>query len=266
MTAFSNPDSYELWMGRWSRRLAPVFVNFAAPQAGGRVLDVGSGTGALARTVVERIEGATVVGIEPSEAYVAYSRERNRDRRLRFEIGDAQDIVFEDDSFDAALGLLVLQQLPDAGKAVSEMTRVTRPTGTVATSQWDFLSGLPMLALFWQSAIEVVDTDEVRAAAVRSMDVDYPDEDALRRLWLRAGLVDVATERQEIAMTFSGFEDYWKPFETGVGPSASYAATLADDQREALKQRLRDNTLDAGTDRPFTLPAHAWAIRGTVPR
>jgi SAM-dependent methyltransferase len=266
MAGFSNPDFYEPWMGRWSRRLAPLFVRFADVPSGGRFLDVGSGTGVLATTLLETIEGASVVGIEPAGAYVAYSRERIRDDRVRFEAGDAQDIPFEDDSFDATLALLILQELPDATKAIGEMARVTGRWGTVAASQWDFANGFPMLALFWESAVEVVDTNEVRAAAARSMIVDYPDEPALRRLWQEAGLDDVATERQEIAMTFAGFDDYWAPFQSGVTPSASYAATLSGDQREALKARLRAKVIGAGPDRAFILPAHAWAVRGKVPR
>jgi len=266
MAGFSNPDAYELWIGRWSRRLAPLFANFAGLPRGGRFLDVGSGTGVLTTALLETIEGATVVGIDPSEAYVAYCRERIRGHRVRFEVGDAQDIPFGSHSFDAALALLVLQEIPDAIQGVGDMARVTRPGGTVAASQWDFAHGFPFLALFWESAIEVVDPDEVRAAAARSMVVDLPDENALRRLWSIAGLQDVATERHEIAMTFAGFDDYWRPFESGVSPSASYAGKLDDDRREALRSRVRQKTIGAGPDRPFALPAHAWAVRGTAPR
>jgi SAM-dependent methyltransferase len=252
-------------MGRWSRRLAPLFVSFADLPKGGHFLDVGSGTGALATALLEAVEGATVVGIEPAQDYVAHSRERIRDDRVRFEVGDAKDSPFESDSFDATLALLILQELPDAVAAVAGMARVTRPGGTVAASQWDFGSGIPMVALFWESAVEAVDTDEVRMAAERSMVVDYPDERALRRLWQKAGLGDVATKRHEIAMTFASFEDYWAPFLSGVAPTASYERKLDDEQRAALKSHLRAKTIGTGPDRAFSLPAHAWAVRGKVP-
>jgi SAM-dependent methyltransferase len=264
MTEFANPEAYEPWIGRWSRRLAPLFVRFADLSDGGHFLDVGSGTGALAVTLLETFENATIVGIEPAEVYIAYARERLRDERLRLEVGDGQDLPFETSSFDAVLSLLVLQEFPDAGEAVREMMRVTRPGGVVAASQWDFVHGFPMLALFWQSAVAVVGTDEVRAAAARSMVVDHPDGHALERLWFDAGLVEVATERQEIAMTFAGFDDYWAPFLSGVAPSASYAGMLDRQERETLKQRLRQK-IGVEPDRPFSLAAHAWAVRGGVP-
>jgi ubiquinone/menaquinone biosynthesis C-methylase UbiE len=265
MAGFSNPDAYELWMGRWSRRLAPLFVSFANLPKSSRVLDVGSGTGALVTTLLETSEEATVVGVEPAQAYVAYTRQRLHDDRVEFKVGDAHDLPFDPDSFDATLALLALQELSDAIEAVRDMVRVTHPGGLVAASQWDFENGLPMLALFWQSAVEVVDTDEVRAAATRSMVVDYPDERALQRLWREAGLVEIETERQEIAMTFADFDDYWSPFLSGVAPSASYAGKLGDEQRETLRQRLRQKTIGVGPDRPFPLAAHAWAVRGRVP-
>jgi len=152
MVAFANPQAYELWMGRWSERLAPAFVDFAGLEPGGRYLDVGAGTGVLGRAVVERFGAAEVVGIEPADSFVAYARDTHRNPRLRFLVGDAQAIAFADDGFDGALALLILQELPDAPLAVREMVRVTRRGGTVATSQWDFHNGFPFLSHFWAAA------------------------------------------------------------------------------------------------------------------
>ena len=81
MVVFANPQAYELWMGRWSERLAPAFVDFAGLEPGGRYLDVGAGTGVLARAVVERFGAAEVVGIEPADSFVAYGPARTRRRR-----------------------------------------------------------------------------------------------------------------------------------------------------------------------------------------
>ena len=266
MVEFSNPEGYELWMGRWSARLAPAFVSFAGLPKGGRFLDVGSGTGALAAALLEGVEDGTVIGIEPAESYVAYSRKRMRDERLRFEQGDALAIPFEDDSFDGTLALLILQEIPDAPKAVQEMRRVTRAEGCVAANQWNFEDGMPMLALFWDAVIEVVATDAAREAAADCMVVDYPDNGALRRLWQAAGLVEVETQGHEIAMEFASFEDYWTPFLSGVTPTSAYAGRLSEVERAAPKDRLRHRIMGSELDGSFTLPAQAWAVRGMVPR
>jgi ubiquinone/menaquinone biosynthesis C-methylase UbiE len=265
MGNFANPAAYELWMGRWSRRLAPMFVTFAGLAREARLLDVGSGAGALSVTLLEGVPGATVIGIEPSEAYVSYARETISDERLRFEVGDAQDIPFDDDSFDAALSLLILQELSDAPQALAEMRRVTRPGGPVAASQWDFAKGMPMLALFWDTVQEVVASEAARRAAADCMDVDYPDETALRSLWRNAGLVEVEAERHGIEMAFASFEDYWTPFLSNVTPTSSYIGELEAGQAAEIESRLREKLIGEAPDRSFNLRAHAWAVRGKVP-
>jgi SAM-dependent methyltransferase len=265
MIEFANPVAYELWMGRWSTRLAPALVAFADLARGSRLLDVGSGTGALSLALLEGVAGATVVGIEPAGEFVAWCRETTSDPRLRFETGDALAIPFPDHSFDATLSLLILQELSDAPLALSEMRRVTRPGGPVAASQWDFADGMPMLALFWDTVLEVAPGEAARQATASCMDVDYADDAALRRLWRLTGLVEVETARHEIDMTFASFEDYWRPFLSNVSQASSFAGTLGDDQRSELEHRQRRKTAGAAPGGPFTLKAHAWTVRGKVP-
>ena len=265
MVEFSNPAAYELWMGRWSALLAPAFITFANLQRGARLLDVGSGTGALSIALLEGVADSTVVGIEPAEAYVSYCREKISDDRLCFEIGDALDIPFKDDSFDATLSLLILQELSDAPSALREMRRVTRPGGSVVASQWDFAKGMPMLALFWDTVLEVVPSEATRQATADCMVVDYPDDIALRNLWRETGLVEVEMERHKVEMNFASFGDYWKPFSSKVTPTASYTGRLRDDQVSEVESRLRQKTIGDAPDGSFGLQAHAWAVRGKVP-
>jgi len=265
MGEFSNPEGYELWMGRWSARLAPAFVKFANLPEGGRFLDVGSGTGVLAQALLAELDSASVVGIEPAEAYVEYTRGRVRDRRASFQRGDALDIPFTDDAFDATLSLLILQELPDAPRAVAEMRRVTRPGGCVAASQWHFEKGMPMLALFWDAVLETIGTPEARQAAADCMSVEYPDGEALRDLWMQAGLVDVQTRLQEIEMPFQSFDDYWAPFSTSVTPSSSYTSSLPEDQRRSLEDCVRRKFAGQAAGEKLTLTAKAWAVKGSVP-
>lgn len=265
MPEFSNPDAYELWMGRWSTRLAPSFVEFAHLPKGGHFLDVGSGTGALAAALLAGVEDGTVVGIEPSEPYVEYCRERMRDKRLRFEHGDALTIPFEDESFHGSLALLILQELPNAPRAVKEMCRVTRPGGCVATSQWNFKDGMPMLALFWDTVTETIDTEAAREAAAKCMTVDYPDEAALRHLWEDLGLTEVETKTLDVEMEFAGFEDYWASFLTDVTPTSSYVGRLSEDKKAVLRDHLRQKITGEKPDRPFTLATQALSVRGKVP-
>jgi ubiquinone/menaquinone biosynthesis C-methylase UbiE len=264
MVAFANPEAYELWMGRWSERLAPSFVDFAGLEPGGRCLDVGAGTGVLGRAVVERFGDAEVVGIEPADSFVAYARDKHPSPRLRFLVGDAQAIALADGSFDGALALLILQELPDAPLAVGEIGRVTRRGGTVAACQWDFRDGFPFLSHFWAAAQEVLPEKITRKEAASRTQQGYSDADALAHLWTEAGLAQVETAGLEIQMDFASFDDYWTPFLSGVTPTSSYAPSLPEETRQALQARLRRRLLGDGPDRPFSLPARAWAVRGKV--
>jgi SAM-dependent methyltransferase len=265
MPAFSKPEAYGRWMGRWSEHLAPKFVRFAGLAEGRRVLDVGAGTGVLGRAIGKLISQVEVIGVEPSEEYVEFARAHCQDNRLSYEVGDAQGLPFPDDSFDASLALLILQEVPDAKKVAREMRRVTRPGGLVAACQWDFRDGLPMLSLFWESVREAYPDPKVRQETIKRTPHVYSDPESLTRLWSLAGLRYVETLELDISMSFASFDDYWRPFLSGATLTSSYAATLPDSIRENVVRVLRKRLIGSGPDKPFALPARAWAVRGIVP-
>ena len=138
---FQNADAYELLMGRWSRRLAPLLIRFGGLADGDRVLDVGCGTGSLAFTLPEIANVAEVTGIDLTEPYLEFACARNSDPKTNFRQADAQALPFEDNSFDRAFSMLVLQFIPDAARAVAEMRRVVRHGGTVTAAIWDVYGG-----------------------------------------------------------------------------------------------------------------------------
>ena len=249
---FSASDGYERFMGRWSRRLAPLFVTFAGITEGDRVLDVGSGTGALSAAAAA-IESVQVTGIERSAAYVAYAREHVDGR---FEVGDALALPFSDDAFDRALSMLVLNFVPDPAAALQQMIRVTRPCGVVAAAVWDYGDGMQMLRTFWDAAV-ALDPD---AAPRDERHMPLCTHGALAELWRIHGLQDVDEQPLTIEMKFASFDDYWQPFLCGQGPAGVYVSSLAESARHALESRLHERLGDTG----FRLEARAWAVSGNV--
>jgi trans-aconitate methyltransferase len=113
--SFAVPaDAYDRFMGRYSRRLAPAFLDFAridrAP-----VLDVGCGPGALTKVLVERFGPASVVAADPSEPFVDAARERHPG--VRVELSAAEEMPFSDGEFAASLAQLVVHFMADASQA-----------------------------------------------------------------------------------------------------------------------------------------------------
>jgi SAM-dependent methyltransferase len=257
---FSEAEAYERFMGRWSQSLAPHFLKFAGVKDGDRVLDVGSGPGSLALAVLQEGSASRVVGIDPSPAYVAHARTRAGAGNATFEEGDAQRLRFPDESFDAALALLVVNFIPDRAAAVREMARVTRPGGGVAAAVWDYGDGMEMLRVFWDEAVALDPAagpkDERHMPACRAGE--------LAALWKAQGLLDIREEPLVIPLNFSSFEDFWSPFREGQGPAGAYVASLSEGPRRDLGERLRRRLLGEGGDRPITLNARAWAVRGVV--
>jgi demethylmenaquinone methyltransferase/2-methoxy-6-polyprenyl-1,4-benzoquinol methylase len=136
---------------RWRSRAA----DFAAVGPGGRVLDVATGTGDLAIELARRVRpGGEVVGSDFAEGMLAQARAKTRaphgDGVLpRFQWGDALELPFEDDSFDAATVGFGARNFADLGRGLAEMTRVVQPGGRVVVLEITTPSRAP-LSLFYR--------------------------------------------------------------------------------------------------------------------
>lgn len=259
---FSVSAGYERFMGRWSRLLAPAYIAFAGVKDGDRVLDVGTGTGALASALEAATTSSEIVGIDPSADFINYAKKNVKSGRASFEVGDAQALRFADASFDQTMALLVMNFVPDHNKAIVEMRRVTRPQGVVSACVWDYNAGMEMLRFFWD---EVVALDPVMAPKdERNMKLSR--EGQLGELWKKAGLVNVQEKPLVIEQAYTSFDDYWGPFLKGAGPGGAYVVSLADERRRQLEARMRKRLLGNRDDGAFVLKAQAWCVRGEAPK
>jgi SAM-dependent methyltransferase len=249
-------------MGRWSRLLAPGYIEFAGVKNGDRVLDVGTGTGSLASAIEARRPSSQIVGVDPSEGFIAFARKNAKSGRAHYEVGDAQALKFEDASFDGTMALLVMNFIPDHVKAIGEMRRVTRPQGVVSACVWDYNQGMQMLRFFWDEAVALDPAIEPRDE--RHMKLSHQGQ--LAELWKRAGLVDVQEKPLTIDQPYASFDDYWGPFTKGAGPGGAHVVSLPEDRRAQLEARMRKRLLGNRADGPFVLKARAWCVRGEVPR
>ena len=250
MTFAVPAEAYDRFMGRYSSRLAPGFARFAGVESGQRVLDVGCGPGALTTELVRLLGAAAVSAVDPSEPFVEAARERNPE--VHVERASAEKLPFGDGDFDAALAQLVVHFMSDPVGGIREMARVTRANGFVAACVWDHAGGRGPLGAFWD--------------AVHELDPDAPDESELpgareghlTTIFTEAGLYDVDETLLSVDVEHPTFEEWWEPFELGVGPAGGYTKRLEPERRDALREACRARLAEP----PFVLTAAAWAAKG----
>lgn len=254
-------DSYERYVGRWSRMVAKEFIRWLAVPEDSLWLDVGCGTGALAGAVLEVADPAALVGLDPSTGFVAHARARLGDPRARFLVADARRLPLAGAAVDAAVSGLVLNFVPDPAQAVREMARVTRPGGRVAAYVWDYAEGMELIRRFWDAAAAL---DPAAAALDEGRRFPLCRPEPLAGLLRNAGLAEVEARPLRVPTVFRDFDDYWTPFLGGQGPAPGYAMSLDEPGRAALREALRAR-LPAAADGSIALTARAWAVAGRRP-
>lgn len=254
---FDDGAAYERYMGTWSQYAGETFLDWLAPAAGLRWIDVGCGNGAFTEMLAERCAPASIQGIDPFEGQLAFARNRPALRAARFCLGDAMALPVPDDGFDAAVMALVIFFVPDAGKGVAEMARVVSPSGSVSAYAWDMVGGgFPYAAL----------QAEMRGMGIPVPVPPNPDAsrmEALRDLWTGAGLEAVETREIAVQRTFADFGDFWATILGGpsVGPKL---AAMAPGDTAVLQARVRAR-LPVDASGRITYGARANAVKGRVP-
>ena len=176
------------------------------------LLDVGTGTGALALAVLERWPGARVTGIDPSSRMLDVAAERARVRsadlleRLRLVIASADRMPLPDQSMDLVLSSFVIQLVPKRATVLREIRRVLRPAGRVAM-------------VTWQEDDLAFEPDELFGDVVEELRIERPEEHrdvhpytsarAAAREFQRAGFreVDARADWLEHRFTPEGYLD-----------------------------------------------------------
>lgn len=238
--------------GAW----ATYLVDIVQPSPGWSVLDVACGTGAVARSVADRLGPAGhVVGVDLNEGMLAVARRIRPD--LEWHQGDVADLPFPDGSFDAVVCQASLMYFPDRVQALAEMGRVAVARGTVAVQVWGSLEAQPAYLRFADVVARLADTDG--KGLVESY-FSLGDLDVLTGLFARAGLDVTGTHTHTGTMRFPSIEDFVRS-EIDSTPLAArlseqdYAKILADCATELAEF--------AADDGPTALPVQGHVVTAT---
>ncbi len=253
---FDDGAAYERFMGQWSRLAGEVFLAWLAPKQGLSWIDVGCGNGAFTELLLERAAPAKIEGIDPSDGQLRYARTRLEGWPVTFQIGDAMDLPFTEDTFDAAIMALVIFFVPTPEQGVAEMVRVTKAGGQVSAYAWDVLGGaLPMEPMLQELTA-------LGMTPLRPPRSDISTLEALHDLWTGAGLNEVETRSFTVERSFKTFDELWESY-MGAASLATALAKLSSTELESLKSRLMER-LGSGPDGSIRYSARANAVKGRV--
>ena len=230
---FDDGAAYDEFMGRWSRAVGAVFLDWLAAPRKAAWLDVGCGTGAFTTLIVKTCKPARVAAVDPGAAQIEFARRQPVAKRADFRVADAQTLPFSDGTFDVVASALVINFIPDRARAVAQMRRVTRPYGTVGGYVWDFaddrspswpfnraLSGLgiapPQLPGTPDSTLE-----------------------GLQVLFAGVGFDDIATRAIDGTCAFRDFDTFWRTQTPLMHPVGKLVAAMSEADRAALMDAVR---------------------------
>jgi demethylmenaquinone methyltransferase/2-methoxy-6-polyprenyl-1,4-benzoquinol methylase len=193
----------------WRRRAARA----ASLPPRGIALDVGTGTGELARELATLAPDAHVVGLDYTPAMLARAPARMRRHSaglaVSWLIGDGQRLPFADGSFDAVTSAFVLRNLTDLDQAFAEMARVTRPGGRVVAleiSPTVAPAARPFFDLYFRRLVPLlggaISGDRTAYTYLPASVAGFPVPSAIAGIMRRAGLVPLPASRLMLGSVF----------------------------------------------------------------
>ena len=209
-----------------------------------RVLDFGCGPGTLTLGMAELVKPGEVHGIDMEESQIEMAKssaEKGGHDNVLFQVGDVTDLPFEDDSFDVAHCHSVLMFVPDTLAALTEVKRVLKPGGVIASRETIMESSFLRPDLYSLNDIWLIYSNLVE------FDEGHPEmgKDLKGRL-LEAGFMDVRASASFGSFSTTEDVDFFRAFVSGwflseqiIETAIAYGATSekqSDDVRRALEQ------------------------------
>jgi SAM-dependent methyltransferase len=205
------------------RDIHALVIERADPKPGERVLDAATGTGAVAILAAKR--GADVVGQDIAPVLIETARLRAEEEGVSIvcEVCDAEEMHYDDASFDVVLSTCGVMFAPDHQAVARELARVTKPGGRLALACWQPDTGMhdvfKMMAPFMPPPVPGAgspfawgDRDHVQELLGDSFELEFEEHDS--------------------PLTLPSGEDYWELFSTSYGPTKTAIEALDSDRRE----------------------------------
>lgn len=193
------------------------------------VLDLGCGTGIVARAIAKRADfSGRVIGVDLStylvEVASRLSTEEGLADSVRFEAGDTQSLGFESDSFDAIVAHTLMSHVPDPDAVLGEAARLVRPGGAIGVFDGDFAS----LSFESENAEDAAQNDARLVGSVSSQ------PRVMRRLPRLARDAGLSIERSfAYVLTEVGQAEFWESSVHSLGALLPKAGAMTQEEADA---------------------------------
>jgi ubiquinone/menaquinone biosynthesis C-methylase UbiE len=221
-------DAYDAVVGRVTARVAEPLLDAVGSTAGASLLDVATGTGHVAGAASAR--GAHAVGVDVSEEMLA--RARRLYPGVEFALGDAEELAFVDDAFDAAVAAFLLHHVPSPERVVAGLARVA---SRVAVAQWDAGERARLIGLL-TDAIAAAGVEPTTGRPVGPSRERLARVEELRRLLKNAGLGDIRVDTVAFVEPMRGTDELWE----GVLDGSVNTRAIVHAQPPDVRKRIRD--------------------------
>ena len=230
---FADSDSYERFMGQWSRAVGSRFLEWISAPSRLNWLDVGCGTGILSELILEHCAPAAVFGIDPQRAQIEHAKRQTFAQRVALRVARAEALPFSDGAFDVVVSALALNFIADRARALAEMRRVARRKATVAAFIWNFEAerspSWPMRVTMRTIGAEVPEIPGTEASSLI----------ALISLFEQAGFREISTTTIEVKLTYADFDAFWLAQTPSYSPTTRVIDGMSEAQRQELMARVR---------------------------
>jgi SAM-dependent methyltransferase len=213
------------------RDIHELVIERVDPKPGEKLLDAATGTGAVAILAARR--GADVIGQDLAPVLIEKARERAAEEGVdvRFEVGDAEALTYDDAGFDVVTSTCGVMFAPDHEAIARELARVTRPGGRLALACWTPEGGLGQMFRMMGPFLPP-------PPAGAGSPFDWGREDHVRTLLGDA--FELSFEEHVSTLAVSSGEEYWELFSSSYGPTKTAAESLDDERREEFRKTWID--------------------------
>jgi SAM-dependent methyltransferase len=173
-----------------------------------------------------------VFGIDPQRAQIEHAKRQSFAQRVTLRVARAEALPFSNAAFDVVASALVLNFIADRPRALTEMRRVARPSGTVAAFIWNFEAerspSWPLRVAMRAAGAEVPDIPGTAASSLS----------ALAGLFEQAGLNDIWTTTIDVKLGYTDFDAFWKAQTPSYSPTTRVIQAMTGREREELMARV----------------------------